>query len=131
MKTLTNAAKVSRANQSVKERVQTVLGWSDLKYGEFQADMGYRYLVTEFGANNEMIDALIREKIFWSWWINHWVRRDQSFLSQYEGTYRNDLDLVYQLRHNPEAVVFKPQSTLLKHSYAKMMGKLIDHVNND
>lgn len=131
MKTLTNANKVKIQNQSIKDRVQHLLKWSDLKYGEFQADMGYRYLETEFGKGNELIDALIREKIFWSWWINHWSRRDQAFLNQYEGTQRNDLDLAYQLRHNPQAVVFKPQTTLLKHSYAKMIGKLIDQVHND
>lgn len=130
MKTLTQTQKVSIQNQSVKERVQRVLGWDDLRFGEFQYSMGYRYLVAEFGTDCPMIEVLVKQRIFWSWWINHWVRRDEAFLHQFEGTGRNDLDLAYKLRHNPEAVIFKPQSTILRHSYAEMMGQLIDQAHD-
>ena len=129
MKTLTHTEKVKIENQSLKQRVQNVIGWDDLRFGNFQAAMGYRYLEEELEADVYVIDALIREKLFWSWWINHWNRRDEMFLQQFEGTLKNDLDLAYRLRHNPSAVVFKPQSTILRHSYARMMGKLIDQTH--
>ncbi len=131
MKTLTQPQKVSLQHQTVKARVQRVLGWNDLQFGEFQYNMGHRYLVNEFGKDCPMIEVLLKQRIFWSWWINHWVRRDEAFLHQFEGTNDNELDLVYKLRHNPQAVIFKPQSIILKYSYAEMMGELIDAVHYD
>lgn len=126
MKTLTQIRKVNLQNQTTKQRVQRVLGWSDLRFGNFQYDMGCRWLETEFDHDKEVIDMLTKERLFWSWWINHWARRDEAFLGQFEGTGRNDLELAYQLRHNPQAVVFKLQNTILRHSYAKLMGDMID-----
>lgn len=131
MKTLTQTQQIKQQHQTVKERIQRVLKWDDLQFGKFQYNMGHRYLVNEFGDDCPMIDVLLKQRIFWSWWINHWVRRDEAFLHQFEGTGRNDLDLAYKLRHNPQAVVFKPQSTILRYSYAEMMGKMIDQVQHD
>ena len=132
MKTMTNAATVRQENQSVKQRIQQLLGWDDLKYAEYQQAMGYQYLETELGVDAQLMHALVKEKIYWSWWINHWIKRDIVFLEQFEAYRAFHLtDELYRIRHNPKTVQFKPQNTVMRHSYAKMIGQLIDQVHND
>lgn len=131
METTTHIKKVQHQNQSVKERVQQLLGWSDFQYADFQASMGYSYLETELEMDKTTIDCLIRKKVFWSWWINHWVKRDIVFLEQFECGRKDILQSIYRVRHNPRAIMFKPQSTILRQSYAEMMGQLIDTLHHD
>lgn len=118
---------------NIKERVQRLLRWDDAKYAEFQERMGYRYLAEELEADHAAIKALTQNRLFWAWWINHWNRRDESFLHLHEGTATGCtvLEQIYRLKHNPNAIVFSPQRTILRHSFPEMIGNLIDQLHND
>lgn len=131
METLTHIQKVKIENQTIKERVQAVLKWDDLQYGNFQAAMGELYLKTELDCSTELANELMRSKIYWSWWINHWVQRDKVFLYHNPCHQGHVTVAAYKLAHNPQAIVFKPHNTILRYSYAEMMGKLIDSKVNE
>ena len=81
MKTLTHAQKVKQQAKSVKEQVQAVLGWSHEQYCEFQFKMGYRYLNLETEGNYTETQKMAENRLFWSWWMNHWTKRDKEFVA--------------------------------------------------
>lgn len=124
---------IATTTASIKERVQRLLKWNDAKYAQFQERMGYRYLEEELQADEASIKALSQERLFWAWWINHWNRRDEAFLHAHEGTATGCtvLEQIYRLKHNPNAVVFRPQRTILRGSFPQMIGNLIDQIHND
>lgn len=130
METLTHIQKVKVENQTIKQRVMQLLKWDDLQYGEFQASMGYIYLQAEI-EDSQMIQVLIEQKSYWSWWINHWVKRDRIFLENHPRHRGEITEKAYKLAHNPNAVTFRLHKTILRHSYAEMMGKLIKQAVNE
>jgi len=129
MKTATHIKTIQLENKTVKERIQCILGWTDLQYAEYQEEMGYRYLVNEFGTDCIMAQQLVYQKVFWSWWINHWMKRDIAFLEAYKKN-PSITEVVYRLRHNPKGVEFDINSDLYQKSFAAMIGQLIKEVTN-
>lgn len=128
----THIQAVKTENQTVRERVQNALGWTDLQYAEYQEQQGYRWLIMEIGDNPDT-QKLIYNKLFWSWWINHYVKRDKAFLADFEHGKRKDiLRMTYALRHNPKCTVFKSKyADQLQQSYGVLIGKLIKCAHYD
>ena len=126
MITATHTEMIRLENETIKAQVQRVLQWDDLQYGNFQAHMGEVYLTQELDCPTELSHELMQSKVYWSWWINHWTQRDIVWL-QHNPRHQGSVTIAaYKLRHNPAAIVFKPHNTILRHSYAEMMGKMID-----
>lgn len=118
-------------NETVKAQVQKVLLWDDLQYGNFQAAMGEAYLQQELDCAPALSQELMKSRVYWNWWINHWTQRDIVWL-QHNPRHRGYItDAAYKLHHNPAAIVFKPHTTILRESYKEMIGTLIDSVHND
>jgi len=119
-------------NAQIKAQIITLLEWSELDYAEFQELQGYRYLRSEFG-NDPFVNLLPYQSLFWKWWINHWLKRDEEFLTVVKN-YNLKLDNLrkgYEIHHNPTSMQFKPQSAILRQSYSIMIGNLIKAVQND
>jgi hypothetical protein len=131
MPVLTHIKKVQLENQTVKEKVQTALGCTSLKYAEFQEEMGLAYLNQEFPNDKNTVALMAGNKIFWSWWINHWVKRDMAFLADTHGLNKRWCQQIYFTRNNPKSAYFSIYKYQLQKSYSVMIGSLIKVIHND
>lgn len=130
MITTTHTDMIRLENETIKAQVQKVLQWDDLQYGNFQAAMGEAYLKEEFEISPVIANELMKSKVYWSWWINHWTQRDMVWL-RHNPRHQGYVTVAsYKLHHNPAAIVFKPHNTILRESYKEMIGTLIDSVHN-
>lgn len=131
MKTATHTKTIRFENKTVRELIQNYLGWSELQYAEYQEQMGYAYLIQEFGADCIMAQQLVYKKIFWSWWINHWIKRDIKYIEANKFCPHKITEVSYKLKHNPKSPVFKINTEIYQKSFATMIGQLIKEVTND
>lgn len=54
------------------------LGWSEEEYYNFQFDAAYEFLgAVLHPATEEDRRLLTRSSVFWGWWRNQWLKRDQ------------------------------------------------------
>lgn len=121
--TFINQIRVQALSQ--KEQVMSALQWSDLQYAEYQEQMGYLYLKSEFGSDSLYVAELPYSPEFWAWWKNHWSKRDQLFLMD---AYKLDLSerlTLYSQLHNPYEFHFRPHSKVLEKTYSCMISRVI------
>lgn len=125
--TKSRIASVRVQNATNREIVLALLEWDDLKYCEFQMQMGEEYLIRTLENDAYGIEILIKSQLFWKWWINHWNKRDQIFLMRFSGSYSVDV-LVdeYKFEHNPSNLVMSPNKVILEESYAVMIQQIVD-----
>lgn len=116
--------------QSTKARIMALLNWSEVDYGNFQYETGLLYLHAYIPDDIEGIDMLTRSRIFWNWWKNHWLQRDQDFLNdaQVQHSHKTLIESMYVCSHCPNELAgqIRPQAIVLTESYSVMIGKLID-----
>lgn len=108
-----------------REKVMGMLQWDDLRYGEYQEQMGYVYLKTEFGQDTLFVDDLRYSQEFWAWWKNHWNKRDSIFLMDAPALDLSERNTLYAQLHNPQYFEFHPHRGVLERSYSNMIDKLI------
>lgn len=65
---------------TVKEQVCKILHWSELEYANYQYEQGLAYLQAYIPRDPQGIQELESSRIFWNWWKNQWVIRDETFL---------------------------------------------------
>lgn len=116
--------------QSTKLLIMHLLNWDELQYGEFQYKTGTQYLQAYIPHDPAGIDMLIESRIFWNWWKNHWLQRDEEFLKDAQVRHSHQALIVsmYICTHCPDTLVgqIRPQAVVLADSYSKMIGNLID-----
>jgi hypothetical protein len=126
--TKSRIASVRVQNATNREIILALLEWDDLRYCEFQMNMGEEYLIRTIGSDTYGIEILVKSQLFWKWWINHWNKRDQIFILRFSnGSYpvellRNE----YHFEHNPTNLVMSPNKVILEESYGAMIQQLID-----
>ena len=121
---------VKLENETVKNTVQKLLGWSNLEYTEFQEAMGLEYLKIELNNDMEAVRMISYNKLFWSWWINHWISRDKIFIAEFSMLNESWVNKMYVNRNNPQSRFFKLSKKMMEASYATLIGSLIDNSNN-
>jgi len=111
----------------MKQRLIKLLAWSELEYAEFQYNSGIEYLNAYIPDDVHGIDMLLRNRIFWNWWKNHWSIRDQQFLdSDMDCMDTKKLQRIY-IRYNSNlACEIYPNAHVLGSDYCRMIGKLLD-----
>jgi len=115
--------------EGYKAQVCRILKWTELQYAEFQQETGIKYLRLYIPDDQAGADMLIRSRIYWQWWINHWQYRDASFLlATVETLPVEDRRFLYKAVHEPEDLLskFYPGKVVLDESYAEMIGRLFD-----
>lgn len=111
---------------SVRQQVQTLLGWTDLQYAEYQEAQGRAYITHELAeASSEFVEEILRSKIYWSWWRIHWVERDREFLDMASMLWPHEAADYYRDLHTVDAVGFRPHQSVLAHSYMRMAHRLV------
>lgn len=112
-----------------QRRVQYLLQWDDLTYGNMKFKAGLRYLAYYLRGDEDSIKLLSYNRIFWQWWKNHWTIREEAWLEDAEkleklqlGVRRNS----YRVIHNPAALAneIHPNAVVLDDSYAQMISEL-------
>lgn len=112
------------AAKASKERIMRLLEWSELQYCEFQYRIGLEYLQAYIQSDPSAIAFLESHRVFWNWWRNQWVLRDEVYLDSEIYTvgikYRRN---IYTELHNPRALAegITPPAVVLDDSYAQMI----------
>ncbi len=104
--------------------------WSDLQYSYFQYESGLAYLRHYITHDQWGQDMLQRSKLFWNWWKNQWLLRDEAFIHEYHEELINiqlvtRCSLYYDLHDAAKlASDIYPNKTVLDESYCLMIHNL-------
>lgn len=145
MKTYTSqATRRAAAAQNAKLQVMEIVGIDELTYGLLQFETGIAYLSVLL-CDPCYEQMLQRSRMFWNWWKNHWLLRDEQFLQAAKhsdwrvnkrgkrGKLEFDMEYegypwCYKYFHNPVDLVSEihPNGIVLQESYAAMIGQIMD-----
>jgi len=123
----THIQRIRQENASIKTQVLNLLGWDELKFGEFQQDAAFAYLQDMFG-DLELGADLPNHKAFWAWWILHWAKRDREFLEMSGLLFPHELQGYYRELHDPKSMPFHPHGVIMEDTYSAMIHKLVKEV---
>jgi hypothetical protein len=118
--------------QTLKQRICEMLHWDDEDFAGFQYEMGLAYLAEYIPNDVQGADQLARSKTFWNWWKNTWQQRDEAFIEMVKPHWKyEDIVYIYLDEHNPSILISTthPNAVVLNQSYAEMIQKVIDEVN--
>ncbi len=59
-----------------------LLNWSEEQYGTFKMRCGCLFMQYYMPQYPELIDEVIESRLFWAWWCNQWLIRDEALLMQ-------------------------------------------------
>ena len=65
---------------TVKEAACKLIGCTEMEYCEYQYSVGKQYLQSLMPNYPTIIDELVCHKLFWAWWRNCWMLRDELFV---------------------------------------------------
>lgn len=128
MAVTTQIEKIKQQAQSLKQQICQLLSWDELSFAEYQYETGIKYLRYYIPTDKWGQAMLIRDKIFWNWWKNQWVKRDEEFIDDnFSGEY-NAMRACYKSYHDAEALAreITPSGIVLGVSYKKMIQELFD-----
>jgi len=112
----------------LKDQVCALLEWTALQYAENQYHTGLQYLQHYIPRDPDGIDQLASNRIFWNWWKNRWLDRDEQFCNEGTPTLTMATRLkIYSLLHNAEYLAREiyPNGIVLNASYAVMIDNVI------
>ncbi len=115
---------------ALKAQVTALLKWNDQGYADLQYTTGMKYLKLFLEGDEHMVDVLSASKVFWQWWRNHWMNRDQEFLKLHGNIYINNLEVRRQLyvQYNGAKMLAEcihPNSVVMNESYTEMIHSLV------
>ena len=120
-------AKAKSQAERTRELVIAALNWDELTYGNFVMEKAEEYLKRQCGSDAYGVQALMESRIFWAWWRNHWMQRDEVFLYEWAGNADvTDLRNEYNYIHSAVNLHMRPNRVILEDSYRAMIGSYID-----
>lgn len=132
MKRLIGSKANERENraQRLKAAVCELLKWREEQYADFVWQCGTRYLQAYLKGDEHSVKQLEYNRVFWTWWKNHWANRDEDFLLLNKHRPVDNIDIRVQLyEHYNDGVQLArsihPNSVVLNDSYASMMDELV------
>ena len=97
-----------QAAVTIQQRILERLEWGELYYCQFKYQRGLQYLHCLLAEDDASIDTLERDRIFWSWWRNHWTLRDEEFLAEIAGMQNvANIRRIYIAKHHPESLALE------------------------
>ena len=69
-----------KRHYEAKRAVMQALCWTEENYAYMQYNSGLHYLALYLDGYPEAIDMLLRSRLWWAWWRNRWVERDEQWL---------------------------------------------------
>jgi hypothetical protein len=115
-------------SKSIMNQVCNLLNISPLEYKEFQYKQGCAYLQSYIPKYPAIIDELLQNKIYWAWWRNEWLNRDEVYVLNVEILNIPNRWLLYKHLHDPHVLIqdIQPNKFVLGDSYATMMQQVIN-----
>lgn len=114
---------------ALKRKVCAELRWTDEEYQNFWLDTGRDYL-GEYLKDEHNVNLIAKSRIFWAWWRNHWIRRDETFLEFATNTAFGVTDKRnnYHEFHDAKVLALRiyPNGVILNESYVNMIDELIN-----
>lgn len=78
---LTHVEQQQLAAIECKQHVCQLLQWSEEYYAKIQFGMGRNFIVCYTSADDDFTAQLESSHMFWGWWKNHWMIRDDVFVT--------------------------------------------------
>ncbi|MES1223353.1 MAG: hypothetical protein ABUT20_48105, partial [Bacteroidota bacterium] len=113
-----------------KTRIMRLLQWNELQYAEFQFAQGLKYLDRYIPGDAAGIEMLQRNKLFWSWWKNHWMQRDNQFIKAKHKDSLVRMVQLYKYTHSVPCLINEiyPSAAILGNDYCRMIGQVNDKI---
>lgn len=105
------------------KQVQQLLGWSLQQYHQFMYDMGLEFLEQYFPNDPWWRSQLEGNSMFWAWWRNLWLLREELFLKHAADILWADRIDEYRRLHNPVELADEntQMGRFVDTSYCRMM----------
>ena len=109
-----------------KYEIMLLLLWTEFDYCNFQKRIGQQYLQSYISKDPAAIDALLATPIFWNWFRNQWMLRDEAFAADPVVMASSPAVRVgmYYTINNPDRLMSEryPSGVVMAAGYAKMIG---------
>ncbi len=117
---------------ATKQAICGLLNWTEMQYAEYVYNTGLEYLKDYLRGDTHAIGILERSPIFWAWWKNHFLNRDEKFIALHRTTPIHNEDIRLQLyNHYNDPVMLTdsihPNAVVLNESYALMITEVVNH----
>jgi hypothetical protein len=113
--------------EEFKRRVCELLGITQEQYADMQLRYGRQYLQAYIPNDPDGIDQLLGQRIYWTWWRNHWAMRDEQFcVGHVESLSMKLRTELYHELHNPNTLAscIRPNGVILELAYAGMISNV-------
>jgi hypothetical protein len=125
MNTIKRKTAIESAKDKAKrtqELVLVMLEWDSDDHFVFVVDKASEYLKKQCGPDVIGQQRLMGQPEFWTWWKNHWSRRDADFIDQCLGeTNLENLNAYYRHIHSSDRLqTIRPHKSMLQKSFAKL-----------
>ncbi len=128
MKNTTHIQSRRDAIKAAMNAVLKLIGITEFNYLEHQCNCGLEYLDILCQDSPEVFEEISSSPLFWNWWKNQWMIRDEDFASSKIA----DVSLRYRLRiweeyHNAQ-LLSSPKTEggkFMDESYAHLIGLII------
>ena len=86
-----------------------LLQWSEEQYASFKVRSAGNFLQLYMSHYPALIDELLISRIFWAWWCNQWLLRDEALLMQpgFANCELQNRVTYYKWLHSPENLIKK------------------------
>lgn len=123
-------AMAQKLEHSVKNAILALLQINEIRFHEIQYEQGCAYLKMYLNNDEYSVAVMERSKIFWTWWRNHWMNRDETFLSLHKKHPIKRVEFIRQLyaQYNKGTMLAKsihPNAVVLNESYALMVTEFV------
>lgn len=114
-----------------KQQVTRLLGWTEQQYCEYQQEKGIAYLHHVLEIDEAGIKMQIQNPLFWRWWVNHWNRRDEEFLTYASGTPKRMIENLYNDLNDPFGFEFYPHRVIMDASYNGLIKEIMQDARKE
>ena len=108
-----------------KQQVIRLLNWTEIQYCEYQQQKGIEYLKHILEVDEYGIQMQISNQLFWRWWVNHWNRRDEEFLTYGAFAPERMRENLYNDLHDPFGFEFYPHSVIMEAGYNTLIKEIM------
>ena len=90
---------------TVKEAACKLMGCTELEYAYYQYKVGKRFLQSLMPNFPVIIDELVCHRLFWNWWKNLWMQRDEQFVGVAPALHNLDRWQLYSGLHDYKELI--------------------------
>jgi hypothetical protein len=114
-----------------RQKVLSLLQWTELEWTAFQYSMGEAYLERTFrDIDPSYFQALRKSPAFWRWWTNQWNFRDECFTDYAYALSYHHRSIRYKQLHGATTVKSRPHKIILEEIHAQVEREITVAIKN-